>query len=76
MCLHGYGDEIMEEKQSVVALCRRCGRKLKTDEAKERGMGIVCWKKSQTENKPRLFIGDTLCNECFTSIEIKAGSLQ
>ena len=37
-----------------IKLCRRCGRRLKTDEAKERGYGKICWKKSRTsaEKKP------------------------
>lgn len=66
----------MEDKQNVVALCRRCGRKLKTDEAKERGMGMVCWKKSQAEHKVRLFRGETVCNEYSMNTETKVGSLQ
>ena len=30
--------------------CKRCGRKLKNDEAIKRGMGIICWRKWQNEN--------------------------
>ena len=30
--------------------CKRCGRKLKNDEAIKRGMGITCWRKWQKEN--------------------------
>ena len=29
--------------------CRRCGRKLKTAKAKEKGMGEVCFRKFQKE---------------------------
>ena len=31
--------------------CIRCGRKLKTDESKERGFGKVCWEKWNKETK-------------------------
>lgn len=44
----------MEEKK-VSPVCKRCGRKLRSDEAKERGMGKVCWEKSQHTSKHRLF---------------------
>lgn len=30
--------------------CKRCGRKLKTEQAIEIGMGAVCWRKYQLEN--------------------------
>ena len=30
--------------------CKRCGRKLRSPEAIELGMGAVCWKKYQSEN--------------------------
>lgn len=37
-------------------ICRRCGRKLKTPEARDRGMGKICWEKSRvTEAKKPLF---------------------
>lgn len=26
--------------------CLRCGRQLKSEEARKRGMGLVCWNKS------------------------------
>ena len=35
--------------------CLRCGRKLKSEEARVRGYGMVCIKKLKTENKNRLF---------------------
>ena len=39
-----------------VPICRRCRRRLKTPEAIERGMGKVCYQKSQTsEVKKPLF---------------------
>jgi hypothetical protein len=38
-------------KQKEYSHCLRCGRKLKSKEARERGMGIVCFNKSITENK-------------------------
>lgn len=44
----------MEEKK-MHPVCKRCGRKLRSDEAKERGMGKVCWEKSQHTSKLRLF---------------------
>ena len=39
--------------------CRRCGRKLKTAKAKEKGMGEVCFRKSQKEQRmtPLIQIG-------------------
>lgn len=43
-----YGKEIdMDIKQTT---CKRCGRKLRTEEAINRGMGITCWRKWQKEN--------------------------
>lgn len=43
----------MEKK--IYPVCKRCGRKLKTDEARERGFGPVCLLKMQTEKKYPLF---------------------
>ena len=31
--------------------CRRCGRKLKTAKAKEKGMGEICFRKFQKEQR-------------------------
>lgn len=31
--------------------CRRCGRKLKTTKAKEKGMGEICFRKFQKEQR-------------------------
>lgn len=41
-------------KSGKTTLCKRCGRKLKTEEAIERGMGKTCWEKSRTslDKKP------------------------
>lgn len=33
------------KNQNQVHLCRRCGRKLKSEESKSRGMGESCYKK-------------------------------
>ena len=50
-------------QDTEVRLCRRCGRRLKTDEAKKRGYGRVCWEKSRPSDRRKpLFltcIGDT-----------------
>jgi hypothetical protein len=46
----------MEKK--IYPVCKRCGRKLKTDEARERGFGPVCLLKMQTEKKHPLFGGE------------------
>ena len=45
----------MEKK--VYPVCKRCGRKLTTDETRERGFGPTCWLKVQTEKKHPLFGG-------------------
>ena len=43
-------------KQEQTHICRRCGRKLRSDEAKQRGMGYTCYKKWKEEsNKKKLF---------------------
>ena len=31
--------------------CKRCGRKLKSDESKERGYGKICYEKAQNKEK-------------------------
>ena len=43
------------EDRKIYTICKRCGRRLKSDENKERGMGKVCWEKSQHTSKYRLF---------------------
>lgn len=35
--------------------CLRCGRKLKTPEARTRGMGKICAEKSKHDTRRRLF---------------------
>lgn len=32
-------------------VCKRCGRKLKSEEARLRGMGKICWLKYHTESE-------------------------
>ena len=46
----------MEKK--IYPVCKRCGRKLKTDEAREQGFGPVCLLKAKTEKRNPLFGGD------------------
>ena len=41
----------MQEQQ----YCLRCGRKLKSKEAKERGMGKICYEKLRHTRQTRLF---------------------
>ena len=36
-------------------VCIRCGRKLKTEDARKRGMGIVCYSKYIHDKEKRLF---------------------
>ena len=44
------------ERQEQTHICRRCGRKLRGEEAKQRGMGYVCYQKWKAENtKKKLF---------------------
>lgn len=40
-------------KQEQSHICRRCGRKLRTPEAKERGMGYVCYQKWMREKETK-----------------------
>lgn len=49
------GDKDTVRAQTEIVLCRRCGRRLKTEEAKQRGMGKTCWEKSRTSSSKRLF---------------------
>ena len=37
-------------KEEQTHICRRCGRKLRSEEAKKKGMGSVCYKKWMSEN--------------------------
>lgn len=40
-----------KEPQKMYQYCLRCGRKLVSVVNRERGMGKVCWQKTQTERK-------------------------
>lgn len=43
-------------KQEQTHICRRCGRKLRSAEARQRGMGYICYQKHLAEdNKKKLF---------------------
>ena len=43
-------------KQEQTHICRRCGRKLRSEEAKNRGMGYICYQKYLAEGtKQKLF---------------------
>lgn len=50
----------MEDK--IYPICRRCGRKLKTEEAQRLGYGKVCFKKVN-ENSMKPLIGEKVCKE-------------
>ena len=44
----------MAEQQTDKPLyeyCLRCGKKLRNVDAKQKGMGKICWEKTQTEKK-------------------------
>lgn len=43
----------MSMNDKKIPICKRCGRRLKTQEAIDLGMGKVCWKKSQQYNKSK-----------------------
>lgn len=44
------------ENNKKIHICLRCGRRLKTEDAIERGMGKTCWLKAQTsQDKKPLF---------------------
>ena len=64
----------MEEKK-IYPVCKRCGRKLKTDEARERGFGPVCLLKAKTEKRNPLFGGDKIANRS-TSVQEQKQSIQ
>lgn len=38
-------------KPEQTHICRRCGRKLRSEEAKQRGMGPVCYQKYLSEDR-------------------------
>lgn len=42
--------------QEKTHICRRCGRKLRSEEAKQKGMGPICYQKwINQENRKKLF---------------------
>lgn len=41
----------MMTKEEQTHICRRCGRKLRSAESQERGMGPSCFAKSQAEDR-------------------------
>ena len=41
-----------------IKLCKRCGRKLKSMESRERGYGKLCWEKAQKNLKPLFSLTD------------------
>lgn len=43
----------IEQEVIKTTVCKRCGRKLRSKEAIEIGMGKVCWYKYQKENNHR-----------------------
>ena len=45
----------MEDKKKDYNKCLRCGRKLKTDEARKIGSCKICFEKMKKEKKQRLF---------------------
>lgn len=47
----------MDERLKEYTHCRRCGRKLKTDEARQIGFGPICLEKMKNSKKPRPLFG-------------------
>lgn len=37
-------------KDKEIPLCRRCGRKLKSKDSRDRGMGLTCYNKTLRED--------------------------
>ena len=35
-----------------IKCCKRCGKKLRSEESKKRGYGKICWEKAQQKSKP------------------------
>lgn len=46
---------VKEDKQNDYSKCVRCGRRLRSDEARERGYGKICWKKHLADSQQSLF---------------------
>ena len=45
-------DNTLPEEHKV---CKRCGKKLKSETARSLGYGPICWKKRQTSQRTTLF---------------------
>ena len=46
--------------QEQTHICRRCGRKLRSDESKQRGMGDTCYRKWQAEQNKKKLVSASL----------------
>lgn len=55
MCTEKKCSETLNTERKEYKYCLRCGRKLKTPEARTRGMGKICAEKSKHETRRRLF---------------------
>ena len=52
---------VSQNSSKSTHLCRRCGRKLKSESSKERGMGETCYRKWLIEdNHKKLFLSPSL----------------
>ena len=45
----------MKLNQKEYEYCLRCGRKLRSEETRKRGYGIICFKKMKVNQRNRLF---------------------
>ena len=43
------------EEIKIYPVCKRCGRKLKSEEARERGMGRICYLHCAVDTRKHLF---------------------
>lgn len=43
------------EEHKSYSKCFRCGRRLRSEEAQERGYGKICWRKHLAETRQQLF---------------------
>ena len=58
----------MSDAQDQVYLCRRCGRKLKSEASQEKGMGPSCFKKWIAEHGHKKLFS-------ISSLQMKKGSV-
>lgn len=49
--------------EPVIKLCKRCGRKLKSTESRERGYGKSCWEKAQKNLKPLFHLDEKVIDK-------------